>query len=134
MRALIVFFLLLSSAAMAEAPTVKPVGSILQIMQGIVVPASNAIFRIPNEAPKNDKEWAAVQSNALVLAESGNLLMLPGRAKDDGEWMKDSRNLVDAGAAAFKAANAKDADALTEIGDQILTTCSTCHQKYEPHR
>jgi len=133
-RALIVFFLLLSSAAMAEAPTVKPVGSILQIMQGIVVPASNAIFRIPNEAPKNDKEWAAVQSNALVLAESGNLLMLPGRAKDDGEWMKDSRNLVDAGAAAFKAANAKDADALTEIGDQILTTCSTCHQKYEPHR
>src|SRR5579864_3767984 len=119
---------------MAEAPTVKPVGSILQIMQGIVVPASNAIFRIPNEAPKNDKEWAAVQSNALVLAESGNLLMLPGRAKDDGEWMKDSRNLVDAGAAAFKAANAKDADALTEIGEQILTTCSTCHQKYEPHR
>jgi cytochrome c553 len=134
MRTLIVLFLSLSSAAMAQAPTAKLVGSILQLMQGIVVPASNAIFRIPNEAPKNDKEWAAVQSNALVLAESGNLLMLPGRAKDDGEWMKDSKALVDAGAAAFKAANAKDTDALTEIGDQILTTCSTCHQKYEPHR
>jgi cytochrome c553 len=134
MRTLIVLFLSLSSAAMAQAPTAKPVGSILQLMQGIVVPASNAIFRIPNETPKNDKEWAAVQSNALVLAESGNLLMLPGRAKDDGEWMKDSRALVDAGAAAFEAANAKDEDALTEIGDKILTTCSTCHQKYELHR
>ena len=46
------------------------------------------------------------------LAESGNLLMMRGRARDQGEWMKDAKALVDVGAAAYKAAKAKDANAL----------------------
>jgi hypothetical protein len=39
---------------------------------------------------------------------------------------------VDAGSAAFKAANAKEPNALTEIGDKIDETCETCHAKYLP--
>jgi cytochrome c553 len=132
MRIILVLFFSLAGAVMAQAPTFEPVGSIHQLMLGIIVPASNAIFRVPNESPKDDKEWAAVQNSALILAESGNLLMIDGRAKDQTEWIKYSRALVDAGATAFQAANAKDADALTAVGDRILATCSNCHQKYEP--
>ncbi len=88
----------------------------------MVIPTSDAIFKISNEAPKDDKEWATIQDSALTLAESGNLLMNAGRAKNKDEWMKDAEALVDAGAAAFKAANAKDVNALNDINDQILTT------------
>jgi hypothetical protein len=91
-------------------------------MIGIVAPASDAIFKVPNKPPQNDGEWTALQNSALILAEAGNLLLLPGRA----------RALVDAGSAAFKAANAKDANALTDIGDKIDETCETCHAKYLP--
>jgi cytochrome c553 len=132
MRTVIVMILLLASAAMAQAPTFQPVGTTLQLMKAMVIPSSDVIFSIPNQAPKDDKEWAAVQNSALILAESGNLLMMAGRSKDNGEWMKDSKALVDAGTAAFKAANAKDVSKLTDVGDDILTTCETCHNKYKP--
>jgi cytochrome c553 len=132
MRTIGMMILLLAGAAMAQAPTFQPVGTTLQLMKAIVIPSSDVIFNVPNQAPKDDKEWAAVQNSALLLAESGNLLMMAGRSKDNGEWMKDSKALVDAGAAAFKAANAKDVNKLTDVGDDILTACETCHNKYKP--
>jgi len=132
MRTICVMILLLASAAMAQTPTYQPVGTTLQIMKAMVISSSDVIFAVPNQAPKNDKEWAAVQNSALILAESGNLLMMAGRSKDNGEWMKDAKAMVDAGAAAFKAANSKDADKLGEIGGDILDTCEACHNKYKP--
>lgn len=132
MRTIGVMILLLAGTAMAEAPTFQPVGTTLQLMKGIVIPSSNVIFNVPSQAPKTDEEWASVQNNALMLAEAGNLLMMEGRAKDNGEWMKDAKELVTAGSAAFQAANAKDVNKLTDIGDDILTACETCHTKYKP--
>src|SRR5579862_7506 len=120
LRMLSLSLLFLAQTGAAQAPTYEPVGTILQLMNGIIVPASNAVFKAPNDPPKDDKEWAVIQNNALLLAESGNLLIVPGRAKDDGEWIKDSRALIDAGSVALKAANAKDIDGVTLAGDPIL--------------
>ena len=131
MRKVGVVVMLLAGVAMAQAPTFQPVGTTLQVMRAMVISSSDVIFKLPSETPKDDKEWAVVQNNALILAESGNLLMMKGRSKDD-EWNKDAQLLVTAGAAAFKAANAKDADKLLDIGDDILTACETCHKKYKP--
>jgi len=124
--------LLMAGAAMAQAPTFQPVGTVHQIMLGIVKPTSDIIFAIPGKKPATDADWATVQNAALTLAEAGNLLMLPGRAKDNGEWVKDAKALVSAGSDAFKAANAKDAKALEDIGDKIEDTCEACHGKYLP--
>jgi len=96
-----------------------------------VIPSSDVIFKT-SDAPKDDKGWASLQNNALILAESGNLLMMTGRAKDSMEWMKDSKLLVDVGTAAFNAAKAKDFTKLGDISDDILTACETCHKKYKP--
>ena len=122
----------LAGATMAQAPGFQPVGTVHQVMVGMVAPASDVIFAVPNHAPKDDKEWASVQNSALILAEVGNLLMIPGRAKDSGDWMKFAKALRDAGSEAFKAANDKDAKALETIGDKIDDTCETCHAKYLP--
>jgi hypothetical protein len=124
--------LLMAGAALAQAPTFQPVGTVHQIMLGIVKPTSDIIFAVPGKKPANDEEWATVQNAALTLAEAGNLLMLPGRAKDNGEWVTNAKALVSAGSDAFKAANAKDAKALEDIGDKIEDTCEKCHGKYLP--
>ncbi len=124
--------LILAVGALAQAPMFQPVGSIHQIMLGIVKPSSDVIFAVPGKAPKDDKEWEAVQNSALMLAEAGNLLLIPGRAKDNGDWVADANALIKAGADAFKAANAKDAKALETIGDNIEDTCEKCHGKYLP--
>ena len=50
--------------------------------------------------------------------------------KDKRAWMKASQALVDAGAVALKAAEAKNVDALVDAGNQIADVCETCHERY----
>ncbi len=42
--------------------------------------------------------------------------------------MKTSLAMVDAGAAALKAAEAKDIDGITRAGNQIIDACEVCHE------
>ena len=133
MRTICLSFVMATLVFAAE-PSFQLVGSTSQLMISIIYPASNAIFYIHRGAPKDDKEWAAMQANALMMAEAGNLLMMGNRAKDQDNWIKDAKLLVEVGAAAFKAAQAKDADALDALSDQLNTACVTCHQDYRPRR
>ena len=124
-------------AAMAQAPAqppaaFQPVGTMKQLMIDIIYPTSDAIFYVDRDPPKNQHEWNALRAQALTLAESGNLLMMPGRARDQENWMKDSKMLVDIGAAAYKAAQAKDLDAIRALNDSLNDACVMCHQQYRP--
>jgi cytochrome c556 len=126
--------LLAGTLGLAQAP---PVASVKQIMLDVIHPSSNDILlAIYRGGPKDEKEWAAVRRSALTLAESGNLLMLPGRAlgssNDQGDWMTDAKLLVDAGSAAYKAAQAKDGNTLASLAGAIDASCTTCHKRYRP--
>ena len=125
--------LFLASAMLAQAPNYQNVATMSQLMVNIIYPSSNAIFYVQREAPKNEKEWIDLQNNAMMLAESGNLLMLPGRARDQGDWIKDSKAMVDVGAAAYKAALEHDADALVALNVQLNDSCVNCHTAYRPN-
>lgn len=81
-------------------------------------------------APRTDEEWAAVRNSAYVVAEGGNLLMMSGRAKDTGDWMKLSQALVDVGQRAIAAAESKNAKAVFDAGAEVYEACVACHAKY----
>ena len=86
-----------AAAATTTAPPspIAPVGTVKQIMKGIVDPSSKAIWDAVStesgpkgdieKAPKTDEEWATLEGQALTLAEVANLLKMPGRevAKPD---------------------------------------------------
>jgi hypothetical protein len=139
-RLRIVVLSLVVSAGCRREPEFKPVASVKELMIATVDPAADVVYDsvgtivsasgVQEIAPKNDEEWAAVRNSALLLAESGNLLMMGERAKDRGEWLKLSRALVDAGAAASKAAEAKNAEALLEAGGRVTEACDNCHMVY----
>ena len=122
------------SQTSVPASNFQNIGTISQLMGQIIYPTSNDIFYIARNPPQTDYEWSLIGRSALTLAESGNLLMLPGRARDEDKWIKDSKLLVDVGAAAYKAAQAKDLDAVLALNDQLNTACVTCHQDYRPRR
>ena len=106
----------------------------MELMTSMVYPAANDLLLFVHRgAPKDDKEWMAVQRSAVLLAESGNVLMMPGRVRDQGEWARSARMLVDAGAAAYKAAKAKDANALLALDAPINASCISCHKQYRPN-
>lgn len=123
--------LLVSGALLAQAPAAEPIASKAELMEAMVIPASNALFNAGLDEEVDDAGWAELRSQALILSEAANLLMMPGRAVDNSEWMAASRMLLEAGKAALKAVEAQDVDLLTiDVGDQILSACSTCHEKY----
>jgi hypothetical protein len=125
----VLFFI--ACLAIAQAPSsYQPVGTMSQLMIDILYPASDALFYIERNPPKDDREWGIVRTNALNLAESGNLLMMPGRARDQGDWIKDAKLVVDAGQAAYKAAQKKDMQAILDLNEQLYVSCTKCHSQY----
>ena len=128
-------FLVVAGASMAQGPeSFQPVGTMSDLMVSMTYPAANDILlAVARGGPRDDKEWVAVQRNAVLLAESGNVLMMRGRARDQGEWIKDAKMLVDAGAAAYRAARAKDVNALVAVNEPLNAACVTCHTQYRPN-
>jgi len=124
---------LLAAAIVAQAPTFQPVGTVSQVMISITYPSSDAIFYVERNPPKTEKDWNDLQAQALILAESGNLLMMGRRARDQGDWIKESQEMVDVGAAAYKAAQARDLPAIAALNQRLNDACVTCHLRYRPN-
>src|SRR5690242_12690550 len=106
-------------------------------------------------APKTPEDWLKVRHGAVGMAEAANLLMMPGRHvaqpheksetpgvelepaemevlinKDRASFYQRAKALHEAGLAAVAAADAKDAQKLFEVGEQIEQACENCHSHY----
>lgn len=101
-----------------------------ELMVDILYPAGDAVFYIETRTPTNSEEWAALQLQTLALAETANLLMMPGRARDQDQWMADAELMLDAGEAAYRAAKDRDVEALVALNDPLYVSCVTCHEHY----
>ncbi len=96
----------------------------------MTIPASNAIWNVGRNPPADEKAWEALKNHAVLLGESGNLLLIGSRAKDDAIWRKTSLMMIDAGAAALKAAKAQNTDGINEAGNRIVNACEMCHERH----
>jgi hypothetical protein len=123
-------WLFLAGVAIAQAPTFQPIGNMSELMINIIYPTSDAIFYVDRNPPAKDVDWNNLSNQALMLAESGNLLMMPGRARAKGNWMSDCKMMIDAGAAAYKAAKAHDIEGVRAVNDALYASCVTCHAEY----
>jgi hypothetical protein len=129
--------------APASAMTGEPSGSLLQVMRGILYPNSNIIFDVQNEVPAPKKGqlysgWEGVENAAMALAESANLLLVPGRRCGNGvpvpreraDWAKFTQGLRTASLAAYQAAVSKNQETVSNATDQLTEACENCHIQY----
>ena len=138
--------LAVTGALFAQVANYESVASTKQIMLDMVIPSSNALFDAGSKDKPSDQDWADFRKQALVLAESGNLMMVPGRiatgqtksktkakagAANPADWNAAAKLMRDAGKSAIKAIDKKDLDALGgDVAGMILDSCSGCHDKY----
>lgn len=120
------------AAPATPAPPVRPVGTMSELMVHVIRPTSDAVFYITSRAPATGEEWATLQSQTLMLAESATLLLLPAHARGRAQWIADTRLMLDAGKKAFEAAKAKDVAALEALNDALYQSCVTCHEHFRP--
>ena len=134
---LLAVWILVGLQARAQSPApasdLKVVGTMSELMIRIIYPSSDAVFYITTRTPETDVQWGELQGQTLMLAESANLLMMPGHARDQDRWMADAKLMREAAAAAFKAAKAKDVKALEALNDSLYQSCTTCHMHYRPN-
>ncbi len=121
------------------APAYAPITDVRQTMEWILTPAADVVWDSAGTiitaegrtelAPTTDEGWDNVRNHAAIVAETGNLLMMPGRAAG-AEWIAYAQGLHATGKQAIEAAEARDAEALFEAGGQIYQACLACHQQY----
>jgi hypothetical protein len=153
---LLVLLALVSSTGDAFAQTArpKPDANMLQLMRGVLYPASNVLFAAQEDLGKQPQPadastspnpltttyggWPAVENAALALAEASRLIAIPGRLCSNGklapvqraDWVKFTAGLRKAGLDAYAAAKKKNTDAMVEVSGTVSDACSACHDVY----
>jgi hypothetical protein len=132
--------LLVAAAACSRRPALEPIATIEQIMETTIEPVSNAVFDaavwengVQVGGPQTEDDWKLVQANALMLAETANLLLMDGRAKDQVGWPIRTQAMKEAALEAAKAAEAKSTQAIFDAGTHIYQACTGCHLQYIPN-
>jgi hypothetical protein len=110
---------------------------------------------IHETAPKTDEEWFKVRSGLIMMIEGSNLLMVPGRkvarpgeksetpgielepsemdeliTKDRNAWNERAKALHDIATSVLPIVDAKDAQKLFDVGEDIDKACENCHRQY----
>jgi hypothetical protein len=129
-----------AAAPAAAAPPFHTTLTTKQLMTWIIDPNATAIWGSVGSVatdkgteerhPQTDEEWARFRNSAATLVESGNLLMLDGRAVDEDQWMATAKGMSDAAAQVLEAAEAKDVEAYFDAGGTLYEACTACHSKY----
>ena len=159
-----------NTPAPAPAPIathLKPVTGIQDIMATMIDPAADHLWEsvatvanekgVEEKRPKTDEDWKAVRSQAVILAEAANLLMVEGRpvakegailedhgvpgnltaaeseqaiAADRAAFIGFAEALREVGVTMLTAADRKDTQALFDAGYPLDEVCEACHLKF----
>ena len=153
--ALVLLLAACASASTAGLPDPEPMGSLAQVMRGILFPNSNILFDVQSIDPANPPPaaagggatanfsgiysgWQMVENAAIALGESANLITIPGRRCENGRgvplsqpnWAQFVQQLKDAADVALVAARASDQAAASDATNDIAEACYVCHEVY----
>jgi len=153
--ALVLLLAACASASTAGLPDPAPMGSLAQVMRGILFPNSNILFDVQSIDPANPPPaaagggatanfsgiysgWQMVENAAIALGEAANLIVIPGRRCENGRdvplsepnWAQFTQQLKDAADVALVAARASDQAAASDATNVIAEACYVCHEVY----
>ena len=115
-----------------------------QVMKHIIDPAAVSLWGRAGTmdtdkgtvslAPQTEADWAAAEHEATIVAEAGNLLLLPGRVPNftgvGADWEKFAHALTREALAVKAATAARDNDRMFKAGGDLYQVCTDCHAKY----
>ncbi len=116
----------------AESHNPKAVDvSMHDFMEGVFQSPYRRLKQAMATAPADNAAWKALRSDALILAEGGNLLLFRKPEKDMDAWAQYSVDSRDAGAELVKAAKQKDFAAAKVAYEKMLVHCNGCHTQFD---
>ena len=149
-------FLVTAVGAQAPAPAQSQVvGTLAEVMRGVLFPNANLIFDVQSidpAAPKKKVEgegatatfanvytgWPVVESAAVSLNQVVDLIMKPGRLCQNGkpvpigraDFQKYAQGLRDVSKRLLDLAKTKDQEKVSDAANDLADACSSCHEPY----
>ena len=119
----------LPAAVADEAEVVED--SMHEFMEYVFQPTYKRLKVTMATAPADNQGWKAMKSDALILAESCNLLFARTPDKDGADWNKHAAASRTHGAELYQAARAKEFAKATSAYKSMLNNCNACHRQFE---
>ena len=119
-------FTFVGDVAELMAHIIDPAADVYWGAGGVIVDEQGEHFQIP----ETEEEWEALSNAAFTIAEAGNLLLMEGRAPDRGAWLTMSKQLTEISVQALEAADARNLDAVFDMGAEMYYVCTNCHSAY----
>ena len=112
-------------------PRLEPIADTKLLMEGLTHANFRGLERSLSKNPMDDQTWTFARGQALLLAESANLLMLrPPRNSDEPLWMERSMDLRSQAQQLAKIVGAKELERAKAGMSQVANSCNRCHQTF----
>lgn len=120
----------------AASPTVPPrleaIAETRLLMEALNKPNFDGLGKKLAVKPADAETWAFARGQALIIAETGNLLMMrPPKGKPAQEaWMAGATELRSEASKLARAAGEKDYTTATAALATLANACNRCHEKF----
>jgi cytochrome c556 len=114
------------------APKLEPLAETKLLMNGLAKPNFDGLGKLLKQKPADGEAWGFARGQALLLAETANLLMMrpPKTRPAQDTWLARSAELRDAAAKLSRAAAAKDYIAARTGTAAVANACNRCHEGF----
>jgi hypothetical protein len=130
---------LLSGPAASQAPRgssrprpkLEPIAETKLLMEGLLQANMRGLERILRQQPSDDSAWIFARGQSLIIAETGNLLLLrPPRTSGQDAWIDLAAELRSKATNLARSAAAKDLERSRTGLAELAVSCNRCHQAF----
>jgi hypothetical protein len=113
-------------------PSLEPVAETKLIMQGVAQSNFRGLERLLKTEPPDVQTWTFARGQALLIAESANLMMLrPPKGEGQAIWFQQAMKLRGDATDLARATVAKDFVNSRKGLVQVANTCNSCHRAFQ---
>jgi Cytochrome C' len=112
-------------------PKLEPIAETRLIMEGLAHANFRGLERNLTKSPIDDQSWIFARGQALLLAETANLLMIrPPKNKGEAVWFERSMDMRTQAQRLAQQVAKKDLEGSKTLMQQLANSCNRCHQSF----
>lgn len=112
-------------------PKLEPLAETKLLMEGLAQANFRGLERILKQRPQEHKPWVFARGQALLLAETGNLLMIrPPHNEGEPVWYQRSLEFRDLAMSLARSLSQKDYQGSRTALSNVANSCNRCHQTF----
>lgn len=100
------------------------------IHNALIIPGSEALFAAESEPPKNDAEFKALADHAQQVIDGMGFMKTGSRPQGRAEWTAAAQTVEDNTKKTLAALKEKKADEMVFTDGDMMSGCTSCHQKF----